>query len=178
MTLLFINYCIHCFAALKLTKLFSLPLRYRLLEALRVASLWRQNTSHATPVLPYARLAFAHTLTFLNKVCLSLSKNTLIFTLIYELFSILRNTCVQTDLVHTLGESAALGAAGVVLWGELKFAKSEVCHMLLSKSFISKSHLVVFVSNSILHLLSPASMHHPQKLRPLSPGSVHPVPEV
>lgn len=34
---------------------------------------------------------------------------------------------VQTDLLHTLGESAALGAAGVVLWGEMKFAQSEVC---------------------------------------------------
>ncbi|CAJ1055469.1 hyaluronidase-3 isoform X1 [Xyrichtys novacula] len=76
----------------------ALMVRYRLLEALRVASVWRHgnNTNHATPVLPYARLTFAHTLTFLNK----------------------------TDLEHTLGESAALGAAGVVLWGEMKFAKS------------------------------------------------------
>uniref|UniRef100_A0A3Q3X0Y5 Hyaluronidase n=1 Tax=Mola mola TaxID=94237 RepID=A0A3Q3X0Y5_MOLML len=56
---------------------------------------------HTTPVLPYARLAFTHTLTFLN----------------------------ETDLVHTLGESAALGAAGVVLWGEVKFAKSMVCNV-------------------------------------------------
>ncbi|XP_041654611.1 hyaluronidase-3 [Cheilinus undulatus] len=77
----------------------ALMVRHRLLEALRVASvLHRSNSSsQATPVLPYARLAFSHTLTFLNK----------------------------TDLEHTLGESAALGAAGVVLWGELKFAKSE-----------------------------------------------------
>uniref|UniRef100_A0A8C3G9I1 Hyaluronidase n=1 Tax=Cyclopterus lumpus TaxID=8103 RepID=A0A8C3G9I1_CYCLU len=77
----------------------ALMVRHRLLEALRVASLWHHgnNTRHATPVLPYARLAFTHSLTFLNK----------------------------TDLVHTLGESAALGAAGVVLWGELKFAKSK-----------------------------------------------------
>lgn len=36
--------------------------------------------------------------------------------------------CEQTDLMHTLGESAALGAAGVVLWGETRFAKSEVCN--------------------------------------------------
>ncbi|XP_049436085.1 hyaluronidase-3 [Epinephelus fuscoguttatus] len=77
----------------------ALMVRHRLLEALRVASVWRygNNTNHATPVLPYARLAFTHTLTFLNK----------------------------TDLVHTLGESAALGAAGVVLWGEMRFAKSK-----------------------------------------------------
>ncbi|XP_041860866.1 hyaluronidase-3 isoform X2 [Melanotaenia boesemani] len=77
----------------------ALMIRHRLLEALRVASLWRHgnNTSHATPVLPYARLAFTHTLNFLNK----------------------------TDLEHTLGESASLGAAGVVLWGETKFSKSK-----------------------------------------------------
>ncbi|XP_041801702.1 hyaluronidase-3 [Chelmon rostratus] len=77
----------------------ALMVRHRLLEALRVASVWRHgnSTDHATPVLPYARLAFTHTLNFLNK----------------------------TDLVHTLGESAALGAAGAVLWGELKFARSK-----------------------------------------------------
>lgn len=75
----------------------ALMVRHRLLEALRVASVWRHSKNHATPVLPYARLAFTRSLTFLNK----------------------------TDLMHTLGESAALGAAGVVLWGELKFAKSE-----------------------------------------------------
>ncbi|KAK5863286.1 hypothetical protein PBY51_000327 [Eleginops maclovinus] len=77
----------------------ALMVRHRLLEALRVASVWHHgnNTNQATPVLPYARLAFTHTLTFLNK----------------------------TDLVHTLGESAALGAAGVVLWGEMKFAQSK-----------------------------------------------------
>ncbi|KAG8002826.1 Hyaluronidase-1 [Nibea albiflora] len=47
----------------------ALMVRHRLLEALRVASHWRHgnDTSHATPVLPYARLAFTHTLKFLNK---------------------------------------------------------------------------------------------------------------
>ncbi|KAM8754322.1 hyaluronidase-3 isoform 1-T1 [Acanthopagrus schlegelii] len=77
----------------------ALMVRHRVLEALRVASDWRHNnaTHVAKPVLPYARLAFTHTLSFLNK----------------------------TDLMHTLGESAALGAAGVVLWGEMKFAKSK-----------------------------------------------------
>lgn len=76
-----------------------LMVRHTVLEALRVASVWRHGntSSRATPVIPYARLAFAHTLTFLNK----------------------------TDLMHTLGESAALGAAGVVLWGETQFAQSE-----------------------------------------------------
>lgn len=41
-----------------------------MLEALRVASVWRHGntSSHSTPVIPYARLAFAHTLNFLNEV--------------------------------------------------------------------------------------------------------------
>ncbi|KAM4737205.1 hyaluronidase-3 [Anableps anableps] len=83
----------------------ALMIRHRLLEALRVASLWRHdnNNNQATPVLPYARLAFTHTLNFLN----------------------------ETDLEHTLGESASLGAGGVVLWGEMKFARSKQQCMLL-----------------------------------------------
>ncbi|XP_013857203.1 hyaluronidase-3 [Austrofundulus limnaeus] len=83
----------------------ALMVRHRLLEALRVASNWRHGnkTVHATPVFPYARLAFTRSLNFLN----------------------------QTDLEHTLGESASLGAAGVVLWGEMKFAKSRQQCVLL-----------------------------------------------
>ncbi|XP_056319503.1 hyaluronidase-3-like isoform X1 [Danio aesculapii] len=74
----------------------QLMVRHRILEALRVAS-QHSPGSEPLPVLPYTRVAFIHSLTFLN----------------------------QTDLEHTLGESAALGAAGVVLWGELSFAKSK-----------------------------------------------------
>ncbi|XP_018593132.1 hyaluronidase-3 [Scleropages formosus] len=80
----------------------ALMVRYRVLEALRVASKY-SSSSKVMPVLPYARVAFVHTLRFLTK----------------------------TDLEHTLGEAAALGAAGVVLWGELRFAKSKhQCEML------------------------------------------------
>ncbi|XP_029993577.1 hyaluronidase-3 isoform X2 [Sphaeramia orbicularis] len=75
----------------------ALMVRHRVLEALRVASAWRPHPNHSTPVFPYNRLAFTHTLSFLNK----------------------------TDLENTLGESAALGVAGVVLWGEVEFAKSK-----------------------------------------------------
>lgn len=115
----------------------SVSFRHRLLEALRVASHWRHgnNTSHATPVLPYARLAFTHTLRFLNKVGFVAEMYTLIQThtsilaISIDTHVICLCVCVQTDLMHTLGESAALGAAGVVLWGELKFAKSEVCNV-------------------------------------------------
>lgn len=47
---------------------------------------------------------------------------------------------LQTDLEHTLGESAALGASGVVLWGELSFAKSKVSVC----GFVGSSHLLCF----------------------------------
>ncbi|KAK0153483.1 Hyaluronidase-3 [Merluccius polli] len=83
----------------------ALMVRHRVLEALRVGSSGRHGnaSTQATPVFPYARLAFRRTLDFLN----------------------------ETDLEHTIGEAAALGAAGVVLWGELEFASSkEQCVLL------------------------------------------------
>ncbi|KAM9475841.1 hyaluronidase-1-like [Clarias gariepinus] len=73
-----------------------LMVRHRVLEAFRVASKHGHGAARL-PVLPYARVAFIKTLHFLN----------------------------QTDLENTLGEIASLGAAGVVLWGEIGFAKSE-----------------------------------------------------
>lgn len=32
----------------------------------------------------------------------------------------------QEDLVHTIGESVALGAAGVVLWGDGNYSQTKV----------------------------------------------------
>ncbi|MCJ8734802.1 hypothetical protein PDJAM_G00239540 [Pangasius djambal] len=73
-----------------------LMVRHRVLEAFRVASQHGRDAPRL-PILPYARVAFTKTLHFLN----------------------------QTDLENTLGEIASLGAAGVVLWGEMGFAKSK-----------------------------------------------------
>ncbi|KAL6458449.1 hypothetical protein MHYP_G00336790 [Metynnis hypsauchen] len=68
--------------------------RYRILEGLRV----REQTTHIKPpVIPYARIAFTHSLEFLS----------------------------QEALVNTLGESVALGAAGVVLWGDASYSKNK-----------------------------------------------------
>ncbi|XP_069500217.1 hyaluronidase-1-like [Ambystoma mexicanum] len=48
------------------------------------------------PVLPYARIVYAYTMDFL----------------------------AEEDLVYTIGESAALGAAGIVLWGNKDYSTS------------------------------------------------------
>ncbi|XP_066518710.1 hyaluronidase-1 [Hoplias malabaricus] len=57
-----------------------------------------QVTPVKPPVIPYARIVFTYTLEFLS----------------------------QEDLVHTIGESVALGAAGIVLWGDSNFSKNKV----------------------------------------------------
>ncbi|KAK1161368.1 hypothetical protein AOXY_G18868 [Acipenser oxyrinchus oxyrinchus] len=74
----------------------ALYVRYRVLEAMRVATSFA-SASGSLPVLPYARVAFTHSLKYLS----------------------------QLDLEHTIGESASLGAAGVVLWGDLSFARTQ-----------------------------------------------------
>ena len=147
-----------------------------MLEALRVASDWRHNnaTHVAKPVLPYARLAFTHTLSFLNKVgfvptraCTNQFTGNKI-NLSFELVTLSVFVCAQTDLMHTLGESAALGAAGVVLWGEMKFAKSKVrsvCERVI--------HAGVFMCVTLsVQSHSPASVHPSQRLHTHCPGSI------
>ncbi|KAM8972076.1 hyaluronidase-1-like [Pelodytes ibericus] len=68
---------------------------HRVKEATRVASMTSKN--YNLPIFVYARAFYTSTL--------------------------LRLT--QSDLIHTIGESAALGAAGVVLWGEMLYASTK-----------------------------------------------------
>uniref|UniRef100_H3A0D6 Hyaluronidase n=2 Tax=Latimeria chalumnae TaxID=7897 RepID=H3A0D6_LATCH len=69
--------------------------RHRVQEALRIAAL--PNNTFALPVYVYARPVFTDSyLEYLSEV----------------------------DLVNTIGEAAALGAAGIVLWGSLNFTQS------------------------------------------------------
>ncbi|XP_029358375.1 hyaluronidase-1 [Echeneis naucrates] len=56
-----------------------------------------QATPPTPPVFPYARIVYTYTLDFLS----------------------------QEHLVYTIGESAALGCAGVILWGDHAFSKSQ-----------------------------------------------------
>ncbi|XP_038668303.1 hyaluronidase-1-like isoform X2 [Scyliorhinus canicula] len=80
---------------------------YKIKEALRVAAL--DPASDTLPVLVYSIYTYIKTLDFLSEI----------------------------DLVHTIGESAAMGASGVVLWGDLNFSRTmERCEAL--KLYIDK----------------------------------------
>nr|XP_013799926.1 PREDICTED: hyaluronidase-1 [Apteryx mantelli mantelli] len=73
------------------------------------------------PVLPYAQISFENTVSFLSK----------------------------EDLVNTIGESAAQGAAGVVLWGSLNYSNSqEMCLKLKNYLDGDLGHYIVNVTAS------------------------------
>uniref|UniRef100_A0A8C8RMH0 Hyaluronidase n=1 Tax=Pelusios castaneus TaxID=367368 RepID=A0A8C8RMH0_9SAUR len=66
----------------------------KLSEALRVAEL--PSTKHSLPVFVYARPFYTYTLKELT----------------------------QTDLVYTIGQAAAMGAHGIVLWGGVEYSRN------------------------------------------------------
>ncbi|KAM6413642.1 hyaluronidase-1 [Rhynochetos jubatus] len=73
------------------------------------------------PVLPYSQIAFTYTVDFLS----------------------------QEDLMNTIGESAAQGAAGIVLWGSLNYSTSkEMCLKLKDYVEGPLGHYVVNVTAS------------------------------
>ncbi|KAK1158630.1 hypothetical protein AOXY_G23640 [Acipenser oxyrinchus oxyrinchus] len=63
----------------------------------------------------------------------------------------------QEDLIHTIGESAALGAAGVVLWGDAHYAQSqEMCQAvkeyvdgMLGRYLVNVTAAVTLCSNTV-----------------------------
>ncbi|XP_066489752.1 hyaluronidase-4-like [Tiliqua scincoides] len=71
--------------------------RFRVNESMRISSMTSQD--HALPVFVYTRLDYR------DEPLLFLSKQ---------------------DLVSTIGESAALGAAGIVIWGDMNLTSSRV----------------------------------------------------
>ncbi|XP_034022182.1 hyaluronidase-1 [Thalassophryne amazonica] len=76
-----------------------------------------QVTPVEPPVFPYARIVYTYTLDFLS----------------------------QEHLIYTIGESAALGSAGIVLWGDLSFSKTKAtCETV--KSYIDET-LGPYVAN-------------------------------
>ncbi|XP_030914038.1 hyaluronidase-1 isoform X2 [Geospiza fortis] len=75
----------------------------------------------AIPVLPYSQIAFEHALHFLS----------------------------QEDLVNTIGESAAQGAAGIIFWGSLDYSTSkEMCLRLKDYVEGPLGHYIVNVTAS------------------------------
>ncbi|KAM4748884.1 hyaluronidase-like [Rhinophrynus dorsalis] len=76
---------------------------HRVKEATRVASMARKD--YDLPVFVYARPFYSYTLHILS----------------------------EEDLVHTIGESAALGAAGVVLWGGMQYASTKESCTIVKK---------------------------------------------
>lgn len=47
--------------------------------------------------------------------------------------------------MHTIGESAALGAAGFVIWGDLNLTSSRVSDTLHSDHLLTFTHLFTFI---------------------------------
>lgn len=93
---------------------------HRILEALRAGA----RAAPSTPlVFPYTRIVYTYTLEFLSLVS---SRTWDSLTPVSVVLSVLTRLFLQEHLVYTVGESAALGAAGVVLWGDGSFSKSKV----------------------------------------------------
>ncbi|XP_034443857.1 hyaluronoglucosaminidase 6 isoform X1 [Hippoglossus hippoglossus] len=92
---------------------------YRVKEAMRIASIAR--TDFTLPVFVYSRPFYAYTFVVLS----------------------------ESDLLHTIGESAALGASGVVLWGSSEYSRSQR-NCLTVKKYIDGplGHYVINVTSA------------------------------
>ncbi|XP_041112192.1 hyaluronidase-1-like [Polyodon spathula] len=92
---------------------------YRVKEAMRIASIARND--FMLPVFVYSRPFYAYTFQVLSEL----------------------------DLVHTIGESAALGAAGVVLWGSSEYGRSK-SNCLVIKKYIDGplGHYIINVTSA------------------------------
>ncbi|XP_020383368.1 hyaluronoglucosaminidase 6 isoform X1 [Rhincodon typus] len=92
---------------------------YRLKEAIRLASIAVKD--HTLPVFAYGRPFYAYEFEPLTKI----------------------------DLVHTIGESAAMGTAGIILWGSINYARSKN-HCLSVKQYVDGllGHYIVNVTSA------------------------------
>ncbi|KAM9326725.1 hyaluronidase-2-like [Gastrophryne carolinensis] len=95
---------------------------YRVKEAMRIA--YKHHNTTSLPVFVYTRPTYIRTLKVLS----------------------------QTDLVSTIGESAAQGAAGVIFWGDADYTKNkETCQMI-------KTYLEGDLGRYIVNVTSAASL--------------------
>ncbi|XP_069758777.1 hyaluronidase-2-like [Narcine bancroftii] len=92
---------------------------YRLKEAIRLASIAHKD--YVLPVFAYGRPYYA-----------------------YEFLPL-----TEIDLVHTIGESAAIGTSGIVLWGNIEYERSKY-HCLAVKEYINGplGHYIVNVTSA------------------------------
>ncbi|XP_072125404.1 hyaluronoglucosaminidase 6 [Mobula birostris] len=92
---------------------------YRLKEAIRLASIAHKD--YALPVFAYGRPYYT-----------------------YEFIPL-----TEIDLVHTIGESAAMGTSGVILWGGIDYARPKI-HCFALKEYINGllGHYIVNVTSA------------------------------
>ncbi|XP_007896746.1 hyaluronoglucosaminidase 6 [Callorhinchus milii] len=116
---------------------------YRVKEAMRIASMARSD--YDLPVFVYARPFYAYRFEVLTKI----------------------------DLVHTIGESAAMGAAGIVLWGNIDYARSKN-HCLKVKKYIDGplGHYVVNVTTATKLCSKTLCENHGRCVRKISDSRV------
>ncbi|KAM5172013.1 hyaluronidase-1-like [Mantella aurantiaca] len=92
---------------------------HRLKEATRVAAM--SGRTYEVPVYPYARPFYSYTLEPLSEI----------------------------DLIHTIGESAALGAAGIVLWGGSDYSSTpNSCNIVKNYVDGDFGHYIVNVTSA------------------------------
>ncbi|XP_065407386.1 hyaluronidase-4-like isoform X3 [Chrysemys picta bellii] len=99
----------------------------KLSEALRVAQL--PSVNHSLPVFAYARPFYSYTLKELTQE--QDSSMLLLSHASQQLNCPARGISVKpaglgTDLVHTIGQAAAMGAHGIVLWGGVEYSRNRV----------------------------------------------------
>lgn len=69
----------------------------------------------------------------------------------------------QDDLVNTIGESAALGASGIVIWGDMNLTQSKVCQVNYYVIFLKsnkvkrtqKTITIIYIISSSLKVMTP-----------------------
>lgn len=98
-----------------------LYVHHRILEAMRASA---QVAPAEPPVFPYARIVYTYSLNFLSEA----SSRPIRWNILGLFWSDGSVFTLQEHLVYTVGESAAVGSAGVVLWGDGTFSKSKVQH--------------------------------------------------
>ncbi|XP_063998945.1 hyaluronidase PH-20-like [Pogoniulus pusillus] len=114
--------------ALRSSRNAQLFVRNRVQEAIRISSV--SNSTHPLPVFVYTRP---------------------VFTDVYEEY------LSQDDLVNTIGESAALGASGIVIWGDMNLTQTRYASLILLHDFFfffSKAIMKRIKSIIITYILS------------------------